>query len=149
HHTLYIPYSFNDSVQYSQELRLSGKPTERLQLVGGLYYLNDQIDRTIAIKARFLAFNVDTDGGNIASSDLESIAAFGQAQFSLTDRWQLTGGVRWTRDERSVHSQTFGTNFNGFRDSSLPAPGLVTGWVADTEDSWSAVTPMASLSFYA
>ena len=33
--------------------------------------------------------------------DLESIAIYGQATVNLSDAWSVTGGLRWTKDEKS------------------------------------------------
>ena len=35
------------------------------------------------------------------SQDVSSFAAYGQVTFNLTDQWHLTGGLRWTRDDKS------------------------------------------------
>lgn len=35
------------------------------------------------------------------SQDVTSFAAYGQVTFNLTDQWHLTGGLRWTRDDKS------------------------------------------------
>ncbi len=101
-------------------------------IVGGFYYdsdIDETFSFTLpALQATFEAifgifgggpplppgtltfFNTHLDGSRDAFpwldfqllQDLNSLAFFGQGTFDVTDRWRVTGGLRWTKDEKDV-----------------------------------------------
>jgi iron complex outermembrane receptor protein len=87
--------TFQDSRQYSQELRVEGE-FDDLQWVAGANYLNIEGDYEIHLWS-------DTWGlypsGNFDLTT-KSTALFGQLEYDLADRWVFTFGGRWTRDSR-------------------------------------------------
>ena len=81
--------------QFSQEIRLSGD-TESMDWIAGVYYLS--IDNLFTG-----AFAFPSDGylpKFEGDSETETISAFGQIDYSLSERLLLTLGLRWTKDER-------------------------------------------------
>ncbi|MGH1561101.1 TonB-dependent receptor domain-containing protein [Caulobacter segnis] len=44
----------------------------------------------------------------------KSVAVFGQASWSLTDRLRVTGGLRWTKDNKKQDSYAENRPFVGF-----------------------------------
>lgn len=83
--------------QFSQELQLQGSSIEdRLKWIIGLYYFKesganqDLVDFTPVVDL--------VSGGEI---DGKSIAAFVQATFDVTDKLSFTGGLRFTKDDKS------------------------------------------------
>lgn len=78
---------------------------------------------------------LDFDGAVAAGIDNNSYAAFAHVSFDITDRLSISGGIRYTLDEK------------GF-DSILErfSAGVVTHDVS-IEDDWSAWTPKASIDF--
>lgn len=82
------------STQTSLEVRLGGE-TDRLKwVVGGFLFSEDQSAeyqlRAGAILNTFNRMELET----------KSAAVFGQATYSVTDRFRVTGGLRYTSDER-------------------------------------------------
>jgi len=65
-------------------------------------------------------------------------AVFAQGSYALTDRLTLTAGVRYTDEEKSLHSV--------FTAHENPA---IEGLEASNSQSWDATTPMATLAFQA
>ncbi|MFT3790955.1 MAG: TonB-dependent receptor [Rudaea sp.] len=86
----------NDVEQYSLEARLSSNGEGPLKWVAGLYYYDEAQDNT----GMFLE---PAGYQTIRNPDLtdRSFAAFGQATYSLTDRFRLTGGLRYTREKKT------------------------------------------------
>lgn len=84
--------------QWSQELQLTGKALAgRLEYVGGLYYLTEEgTDNVFVPLAPSLGFIT-----NLAEVDNEAYAAYGQATYSLTDQWRVTGGLRYTQEDKA------------------------------------------------
>jgi iron complex outermembrane recepter protein len=84
------------SHQTSVESRLSNN-SDRLKWVTGLYYYDE---------TQFVQNEVNSgliqDVGQVSNLDSLSYAGFGQATFSVTDRFRLIGGARYTSDERKL-----------------------------------------------
>ncbi|QNA86466.1 TonB-dependent receptor [Sphingomonas sp. So64.6b] len=111
--------------QYSQEVRLASPPGRFSWQVGA--YLFHQ-----KLKDHFILNQFGTDASNFyttyarfanpaapaiviapgsqylddVDTTVDSVAAFAQANFSVTDRLTLTGGIRYTHDKRSGTSDT-------------------------------------------
>lgn len=86
----------NDHSQTSHELRLASSGASRLQWVAGLFYLNESaysLSRVRPNPTLQLLFDLETD--------VKSFAGFAQATYSLTDSLRVTGGLRYTKDEKS------------------------------------------------
>jgi iron complex outermembrane receptor protein len=146
--------SFNsnieDSDQFTQELRLAGSG-ERLNWVGGLYYFDMDTDRIESFDQWFNGlFNallgVPLAVGNgfaefHQQASTKSWAIFGQASYTLTDRWSLTAGLRYTDEEKSLYNVATTTP-----PGSTPI-GLTGPYTVDLERSWDAWTPHLSVDY--
>ncbi|MDA8021335.1 MAG: TonB-dependent receptor [Thermoanaerobaculia bacterium] len=86
---------------FSQEFQLSGV-TDRVNWVGGLFYFEESPDETTEV--RFLR----SDGSccQEAPTDrelsTESIGVFAQVTYRHSDRLGLTGGLRYSQDDKSA-----------------------------------------------
>lgn len=95
------------SKQTSAELRLANDG-DRLKWVLGAYYLNLDIEAE-----QF--FNQASNGTVIDSSlETESFAVFGQATWSVTDDFRVTGGLRYTTDNKKQLTNAQTLPFVGF-----------------------------------
>jgi iron complex outermembrane recepter protein len=87
---------------FTQELRLNGE-LERMRWVTGLYYLtiDNRADTGAAhrFNTNWVPF-AGTTAAHTTNTDTESISAFGQAEFDLTDTLTLIGGVRATQENK-------------------------------------------------
>ncbi|MHA3794360.1 TonB-dependent receptor [Sphingomonas sp. YL-JM2C] len=124
--------------QFSEEIQAYGKGFgDRLSwLVGGYYFQEDIHERqrlTFAVAGpnyfRYRDFKPET----------KSYAVFGQATLSLTEQLSVTGGLRWTRDDKTMDV------FN--QDQRA---GVFTT-VVDTlaKKHWSSVTPKIGVEWKA
>jgi iron complex outermembrane receptor protein len=139
--------------QFSQELQLK-YAGDRLNGVFGLYYLyekvtshqeafaDDLFQLTPTIPISFTRF-IDDD------QRTKSYAAFGQLTYDLTDRLSITGGLRYTFEEKqydrftTTASSLAALNGLAFRfPGNLPVP-----FNADNDVSFDAWTPSVTLSF--
>ena len=81
-------------------------------------------------------------GGN---TDNTSYADFFQGTFSLTERLDITGGIRYTRDEKdSLPLQPFTANYTpnpAFNPGNLVLPAVTVS------QEFSQTTPMLNLSY--
>ena len=140
--------------QYSQEFRLASKPG-RLTWQGGVFlfdqtlndhYILNQFGRDASAfytdylrTASPLAAAVNIASGSQYIEDTharsQSAAVFGQANFKLTDQLTLTGGIRYTHDDKHGISNT-STYLTPYAATSIPFNYDVT--VRDNNVSWLA-----------
>ncbi|WP_297801197.1 TonB-dependent receptor [uncultured Brevundimonas sp.] len=147
------------ATQFSQEFRLTSKAGSRINWVAGLYYFQEDVDRTeyylvqTALPIAPPSFGGDTKFDQVASNT--SYAVFGQATIPFAEIWELTVGARWTHDDREVHQVAID------RDPLLPvgiplgptgAPYDVKANTSFEEPTWKlalSVEPVDNVRFYA
>jgi iron complex outermembrane receptor protein len=126
---------------FSQELRLSGR-TDELLWIAGLFYSDDTVDEwynyymsdsmfgngSVAWGVPPFQFAPILELDTIYSQDTESMAAFGHVEWSFTEAWKLTLGLRYTEEQRDWEGCTYDTGdgtLSGFLNfafgASLPA----------------------------
>ena len=94
----------NDQSQFSQELQLSGGDGA-LKWIGGLFYFDEEGDELTRSKTMFGALffgDPDLVNRNDGTANNTSYAAYGQLYYDVTDRLRVTGGLRYTQDDREV-----------------------------------------------
>ncbi|GGF70009.1 TonB-dependent receptor [Azorhizobium oxalatiphilum] len=104
----------------SQELRAAYDAGGPLAIVGGLFYQNDRFTRNAQGYAGFYG-----DSDNVVKTD--SYAAFGEATWHITDRLDLTGGLRLSYDETSIDFTRYGSNYFGYYAGSFSNSADFTG----------------------
>lgn len=90
--------------QFSQELQVTGSLADsRLKYAAGLYYYDfDGSESSLGTQFGYL-----TNGGyQLTAADVKtkSVAGYGQVTYALTSAINLTGGLRYTDEERSVNA---------------------------------------------
>ena len=88
----------------SQEIRLATSGDGPLKAVLGLYYFREDFDKPYTILNNYAGFALYAFLQNSVVAD--SKAAFGQATYSVTDRFRITGGVRHSADQKSREGLT-------------------------------------------
>jgi iron complex outermembrane receptor protein len=110
----------SDIKVFSQELRLTGQG-ERLNWVGGLYYSSDKVDEfynyfmsdslfglgSVEFGVPPFEFSPILQLHTIYSQKTTSAAAFGHAEYNLTDKLRLVGGLRYTDEKRKWRGCTY------------------------------------------
>lgn len=133
-------------LQLSQELRLDGTLENGTRWLAGINVFRADFDFDMV----FNSANIPLNGDFANSFTTTSYAGFGEATVPLTDRLRLTGGLRYTYEEK---------NFDGrFKDRSGAGPvasqteagsrsfNLVTGRAALTYDVLPRLTGFASVA---
>lgn len=113
----------------SQELRLVGSALDsRLDFSLGLFYMEETGEVTFST----LVFGA----GNRTRSkfDNKNWALYGHATYALTDRFDITGGLRYTEEEREMSKLI------------LPTAGVPTAF-PNGDGSFENVSPMVSLGY--
>ena len=116
--------TFADSQNHSQELQLLSPDTlmdGRLNFVAGLFYYEEAYDigqnidltnefcevfiRNTSTAARLTQCRNNTRVGAsyyVYTQDTESVAAYAQGNFKLTDQLSVTGGIRYSEDDKTA-----------------------------------------------
>ncbi|WP_292931816.1 TonB-dependent receptor [Novosphingobium sp. PASSN1] len=101
--------------QYSQELRISSSGSHKLDYAAGLFFYDETIDQQLTVSygpaATPLLVSQALPGlvlNGVTKVDnnryrTTSLAAYGQATFHLTDALSLTGGLRYSHDDKRGH----------------------------------------------
>jgi iron complex outermembrane recepter protein len=82
--------------QKSLEVRLASDNDRPVRYLAGLYYFDEDISFLTNYNQGFASFYLDNQ------PDTTSYAAFGRVTWAVTDRLRLTGGIRYTKDEKSA-----------------------------------------------
>lgn len=146
--------------QFSQEFRLTSNDSSPFQWVAGLFYFNEQIDRSETfITQTALPIAPPSFGGDVTflqDATNSSYAAFGQATFEFADIWELTVGARWTHDKREVRQVALDNDTGGAAPPGIPlgptgGPYAVSAEETFEEPTWRlalAVEPVEDVRFY-
>lgn len=92
-----------DSEQWTQEIQLSKSVGEQ-RWTAGLFYYNRKIDsgtRTDLSRETFIGFPINTN--TVTEDETESVAAYGQYEWDLSQTVTLVTGLRYTMEERDFH----------------------------------------------
>lgn len=142
---MYVPYpdarTFDhllDRVsKFDEEVRLTSAKQQRIKWILGGYYTKEDTTENQSLPAytsSLVLLPADSLFSAITPATYKEVAAFGNVTYSLTDRWEVTGGLR-----HSSYSQTECNSGSGLLNggpyvepcTSLPNTG-VTLWMADT-----------------
>lgn len=142
-------YYINDKDEtaksFSQDLRFRSDFDGPFNLLAGLYYQHESVDRTEIADYIFVEFYAQ--GKEIAETRLKSDtwAAFAEGTFDITDTLGVTAGIRYTKDRKrfSVYRETIG-DFLGaeFEDEN---GNFTRAFSASSKQSWDAWTPSVNL----
>ena len=144
----------------SEEFRIAGGSEDigfarSLDWVVGFYYANEKVRRTreFVWGSQITSFPFFNPGlfGNVPgraffdefSHDVDTVAGFGHVTINVNDRLSLTGGVRYTNDDKSAnHSGQTGNAVAPFNNLPLP---VVHDFDVEREDS--EATGTASIQY--
>lgn len=88
-----------DYEQFTQELQVNGSGFDnRLDWTAGLFYFSEEATDLVLVRLGNILPPPGIDIDNFI--DNESFAIFAQGTFDITERLSLTGGIRWTKDEK-------------------------------------------------
>jgi iron complex outermembrane recepter protein len=118
--------------QTSVEVRL-GNSGAKLKWVLGGYYFNEQVTNPDGpAVATFQGLSTFIE--NLDYLNTRSYAAFGQATYSVTDRFRVTGGLRYTYEKKTLS--------DSFQNYSLPQqPPAPPGTCAAAEAEFDLASP--------
>lgn len=126
-----------DSEHFSQELRLASPVNDNYDYVLGLYYFEQTNESKSSASGGiyFPTYNADTNPNPKvevpATVDVSSYAAFFHGNYRITEKLELTGGLRYTYEKKdlsySISDTTFlftNGDFNDTRDAEDLSPKI-------------------------
>jgi iron complex outermembrane recepter protein len=127
--------------QWSIEAQLAGKIADKLNyVVGATYFTENGTDQSTSENALGIGPALsggtvpDTTGRNFGIIDNKSYGVYAQATYNLTDRFSVTGGLRYSSDDKKVEThnginvlRTFTPITTGANACALPPPGVFPG----------------------
>lgn len=134
---------FDETEQFSQEIRWISSLGDRINYVAGLWYLTEETDRTECFDndADVSDCTPDADGGATdwyrQDNKTTSYAVFGQFDWDLAEQWKLTLGGRFSYEEKEIDNQANAGDFVVINQTFANA----------VSEDWSAFTPKISLAY--
>jgi iron complex outermembrane receptor protein len=107
--TIFVPSVTQDGAdtdQFTQEVRFASVSEGAFSWQAGLYYFDSSLTVTTDSFASYGFLSPPQD--TITYQSNEAWAVFGQGAWEVTDRTTLTGGLRWTHDQRNFNVKQFG-----------------------------------------
>lgn len=97
--------SWSDAEQWSNELRYNGVFASKVNVTTGLYYFTNDIDYhegrdLLGIATGGVAPALTQDGGG--EYKVDTYGVFAAVDYDLTDNWTLSGGLRYTYEEKDA-----------------------------------------------
>lgn len=139
--------STNNQWQFTQELQLLGQAfDDRLNYILGTFYFKEKASTFEDINFPIVNFR---SGGR---TDNDSVAAFAQATYDVTDQLSFTGGIRYTRDQKRFAPETFVRNSligipDGFPIVAVINQNGIPVIAPEDKLTFKRWTPMANISY--
>ena len=131
---------WDDTSQYSEELRWVSSPSDRLKYVGGLWFMREDTNRL----RMFYLPSVDPDPDDSdryrGIDRTTSEAAFGQVDWEFVDLWTLTVGGRYSHDFKHIDN-------NAVHGASGILFIIPNTFANEREAGWGKFTPKVSLRY--
>jgi iron complex outermembrane receptor protein len=103
--------------QFTQEFRLNGGNGDTTNWTAGVFYYDNEVHATYTLDALALDYvYLDTD----MKQTTESLAFYGQYEYSFTPQWKLIAGLRYANDEKKI-------NYKGYDESGIFAAETAAG----------------------
>jgi iron complex outermembrane receptor protein len=136
-----------DHSQFSQEIRSSFDISDRLRMIAGGFYF--QQEYTLDQDGQLDGFLQGLGQPQKQDQDTWSASLFAQAYYDISDKLSLQVGVRYAHEETealSLNSSSFTTTPGGFASFDDPViPGSVV--IAEGEDEWDNVGYKVGLDY--
>lgn len=150
-----VPAIYDDE-WFTQEFQVSYRADD-WNVVSGIYYFDSESCGTFDAILEELGQSLGLPGLTrevSGCSNGESTAVYADGTYRLNDQWSISGGLRYTRDDKDSVVRN-GLLFQTVYPESGWIPGYVRGdnvgvpVVLDDSDSWSKLTPRISVEYQA
>lgn len=135
---------FDQTNQFTQELRWVSSIGENIDFVTGLWYLSEETDRTECFDNDVMTSDCTPTADNGATdwyrqvNQTTSYAAFGQFDWTFAPQWELTVGGRYSADTKEIDNDAIAGDFVVINQT----------FSNSVSENWSAFTPKLSLAYF-
>ena len=135
---------FDQTNQFTQELRWVSNIGDTIDFVAGLWYLSEETDRTECFDNDVMTSDCTPTADDGATdwyrqvNQTTSYAAFGQFDWTFAGQWELTLGGRYSADTKEIDNNAIAGDFVVINQT----------FSNSVSESWSAFTPKLSLAFF-
>lgn len=141
---LLVPAIYEDE-QFTQEFQLNYSG-DNFDMVSGVYYYDGEACGVFGTLLPYLFGGFTVENGGCV--DTKSTAIFGQGTYQLDDKWSLTLGGRYTKDEKAAN--VFRFSYLGLRYPNTDDGTLFrVNSDFNTKADWSKFSPHASVRYQA
>lgn len=131
------------SEQFTQEFQLLGtSPGGRLDWIAGLFYYDESSADRNPVDFSIGSLEV---GGDL---DVRSVAAFAQATYAVTNKFDITLGLRYTDEEKTRKPNSFLTSPFVLGPTLVLPPGTYLVPPGEVKIEADATTPLVNLSYH-
>ncbi len=137
-----------DTDQFSQEFRISGDYGDSIFYTAGLFYFREQSERSetsFGTAIPLAPLDPLVEDYHFQDIDSTSTAIYGQMTWAVTDRLNLTAGVRLSWDEKEADNIAEGRGAVSLTIDEN-ADGSV-GYRNSVDDSWDDISPKLTLDY--
>ncbi|GAB2918985.1 TonB-dependent receptor [Rheinheimera gaetbuli] len=148
-----VPAIYDDE-QFTQEFQLNYQ-TDGFKMVSGAYYYTADscgvFDAILGVLGQSLgAAGLTREVGGCSNGD--STALYAQGTYDFDEKWSLTAGLRYTKDDKDAvvrNGLIFANVYpeSGWLPGYVRPDGLTTPVVLDDSESWSKVTPKIGVEY--
>jgi len=131
---------WDDTNQYSEELRWVSSPRDHLKYVGGLWFMRENTNRLRLFMLPTIDPNPDDHDRYRGIDRTTSEAAFGQVDWGFADSWTLSVGGRYSHDFKHIDNDAV----HGVSGILFIIPN---SFANSREAGWGKFTPKVSVSF--
>ncbi|MGB6306749.1 MAG: TonB-dependent receptor [Steroidobacteraceae bacterium] len=89
--------------QYSDEFRITSDSEKPFKWVGGLYWYQSREYQYFSVNNTLEQNLTQTDGNPQLWNEDKTYAAFGQVTYSITDTFRVTGGLRYSSNQKDAN----------------------------------------------
>ncbi len=139
-----------ESEQFSNELRYTGRFFNRLRLTTGVYYFTNDLDyhEWREFEGRAPGATRNEFGGGYY--DVDTLGLFLNMDYDLTDWLTVTGGLRYTNEEKEADVSYM--QRNSITDVTAPGCNMVRGPACPShfrdDKSWNSLSPKIGLTLH-
>lgn len=94
--------------EYTQELRLDTDFASPFNFTLGAFYQDGKVSNDFLLGGNTFQFLPATLIQGKSTFDIETLSAFGQARFQLSEQFEIAGGVRFADEKRNLQVTRFG-----------------------------------------
>jgi len=146
---------------FTQEFRWVSNVNDKFSYTAGVFFLIEDTERLEQWKIALNSYAGDQaivgNETSATNNKTTSYAAYGQGNYVFNDQWELTFGLRYTKDTKDYSATSVncaldltGTEFENMAECQGVGGSLSIiseAFTIDTEDSWSDLSPMANLKY--